>query len=240
MSQIPINIRALLLREDRPQTPSVSHFGGGRGGGGARGGGGFRGGARGGGRGGFNRNEDYGPPDQVVESGTMMHPCEDMIVIKSTNKDTVPFFNAPIFLENKQQVGKVDEIFGPIRDYFFSVKLSDQMKASSFKKLDKLFIDPQKLIPLTRFLQPQSGGRGGGGRGGARGGARGGGGFRGGAGGAPRGGSRGGFGGGRGGGFGDARGGARGGGFGGARGGSRGGFGGGRGGGGFRGGRGGY
>ena len=47
----------------------------------------------------------------------MMHPCEDMIVLKATNKDTVPFFNAPIYLENKQQVGKVDEIFGPIRDY---------------------------------------------------------------------------------------------------------------------------
>lgn len=99
--------------------------GGGRGGfGGGRGGGGFggRGGGGGGGRGGFGggrggRQEDFGPPDHVVESGTMMHPCEDMIVLKATNKDTVPFFNAPIYLENKQQVGKVDEIFGPIRDY---------------------------------------------------------------------------------------------------------------------------
>lgn len=84
-----------------------------------------------------------------------------MIVIKSTNKDTVPFFNAPIFLENKQQIGKVDEIFGPVKDYvrkkinfsqlihiykklnkfnkqFFSVKLSEQVKASSFKKNDKV------------------------------------------------------------------------------------------------------
>ena len=50
----------------------------------------------------------------------MLHPCEDMIVLKSTNKETVPFFNAPIYLENKQQVGKVDEIFGPIRDYVSS------------------------------------------------------------------------------------------------------------------------
>ncbi len=96
--------------------------GGGRGGGfGNRGGGaGGRGGfgGRGGGRGGFGRrDEDYGPPESVVESGSMLHTCEDMIVIKSANKDTVPFFNAPIFLENKQQVGKVDEIFGPIRDY---------------------------------------------------------------------------------------------------------------------------
>lgn len=87
-------------------------------GGGGRGGGGYRGGGGGGGRGGFGRrDEDYGPPEQVVETGIMLHPCEDQIVVKSSNKDQVPFFNAPIFLENKQQIGKVDEIFGPIRDY---------------------------------------------------------------------------------------------------------------------------
>jgi H/ACA ribonucleoprotein complex subunit 1 len=96
------------------------------GGGGNRGGGGnFRGrgggGHRGGGRGGFGRrDEDYGPPEQVIETGVMLHPCEDQIVLKSSNKDQVPFFNAPIFLENKQQIGKVDEIFGPIRDYVHS------------------------------------------------------------------------------------------------------------------------
>ena len=63
------------------------------------------------------REEDYGPPEKVIETASFMHPCDDLIVLKSTNKDEVPFFNAPIFLENKEQVGKVDEIFGPIRDY---------------------------------------------------------------------------------------------------------------------------
>ena len=46
----------------------------------------------------------------------MSHPCEDDIVCKGTN-EKIPYFNAPIFLENKQQVGKVDEIFGPIQDF---------------------------------------------------------------------------------------------------------------------------
>lgn len=27
----------------------------------------------------------------------------------------IPYFNAPIFLENKSQIGKVDEIFGKIQ-----------------------------------------------------------------------------------------------------------------------------
>lgn len=212
-----------------------------RGGGGGRGGGFNRGGGRGGGfgggrgggfgggrggRGGFNRNQDYGPPEYVVALGEFMHPCEDEIVCKCvTEENKVPYFNAPVYLENKEQIGKVDEIFGQLRDFYFSVKLSDNMKASSFKKLQKFYIDPMKLLPLQRFLPrppgekgPPRGGRGGGGRGGR------GGGFRGGRG--ANGGGRGGFGG-------------RGGGFGG-RGGGGGGFRGGRGGGGgrgFRGGR---
>lgn len=181
--------------------------------------------------------------------GAFAHPCEGDIVCKSLNAAKVPYFNAPIYLENKSLVGKVDEILGPINDVYFTVKPSEGIVATSFKSGDKFYIGGDKLLPLERFLpkpkvlggisKPKKSG------GSARGGARGGfGGARGGFGGA-RGGSRGGFGGARGGargGFGGARGGARGG-FGGGRGGSRGGFGdrGGRGGsrGGFGGGRGG-
>ncbi|XP_076005176.1 H/ACA ribonucleoprotein complex subunit 1 isoform X1 [Genypterus blacodes] len=197
----------------------------GRGGGGGFGRGGGGGFGRGGGRGGFNKYQDYGPPDHVVAVGEFMHPCEDEIVCKcTTDENKVPYFNAPVYLENKEQIGKVDEIFGQLRDFYFSVKLSDNMKASSFKKLQKFYIDPMKLLPLQRFLPrppgekgPPRGGRGG--RGGGRGG-----GFRGGRGGGGRGGGFGG--GGRGGGFG-----------GGGRGGGGRGFRGGGGGRGFRGGR---
>uniref|UniRef100_A0A8C6YNY8 H/ACA ribonucleoprotein complex subunit n=1 Tax=Nothoprocta perdicaria TaxID=30464 RepID=A0A8C6YNY8_NOTPE len=193
--------------------------GGGRGGGFNRGGGGDRGGFNrgrggfgrggggrgGGGRGGFNRGGyDQGPPERVVLLGEFMHPCEDDIVCKcKTEENRVPYFNAPVYLENKEQIGKVDEIFGQLRDFYFSVKLSENMKASSFKKMQKFYIDPAKLLPLQRFLPrppgekgpPRGGGRGGRGGGrGFRGGRGGGGGFRGGRGGG------GGFRGGRGGG----------------------------------------
>lgn len=193
-----------------------------------------------GGRGGRTGPSQYqqGPPDLVLEMGSFMQSCEGDIVCRSINVK-IPYFNAPIYLENKTQVGKVDEILGPVNEVFFTVKVLEGVKADSFKDGDKFFIAPDKLLPLERFLpQPKpvgfkvkkkSGGPGGarGGRGGARGGARGG--FRGGRGGAPMGG-RGGFRGGRGG----------------APMGGRGGFRGGRGGapmggrGGFRGGRGGY
>ncbi|KAI5962192.1 GAR1 [Candida pseudojiufengensis] len=196
-----------------------------------RGRGGFRGG-RGGSFGGRPNNFQQGPPDTVLEMGSFMQACEGDIVCRSINVK-IPYFNAPIYLENKTQVGKVDEILGPLNEVFFTIKPSEGVKAESFKDGDKFFIGPDKLLPLERFLpKPPSLGpkpkkKAGAGGASARGGRGG------------RGGSRGGFGA-RGGG----RGGSRGGGFSGGRGGGRGGFG--RGGGiskpsrgGFRGGRGG-
>ncbi|XP_022156221.1 putative H/ACA ribonucleoprotein complex subunit 1-like protein 1 [Momordica charantia] len=172
---------------------------GGRGGG--RGGGG-RGGGRFGGRGGGGFR-DEGPPAEVVEVSTFLHACEGDAVTRLTN-EKIPFFNAPIYLQNKTQIGKVDEIFGPINESYFSIKMMEGIVATSYTSGDKFYIDPAKLLPLARFLpQPkgQSAARGGGrggGRGGFRGGRGGGGGFRGrggprgGRGGPPRGGGRGG------------------------------------------------
>ncbi|KAJ2924417.1 hypothetical protein H1R20_g12685, partial [Candolleomyces eurysporus] len=190
--------------------------------GGSRGAGG-RGSFRGGRPGGFQR--DNGPPDQVLEMGTFMHAVEDEMLCSSLMPDKVPYFNAPIYLQNKSQIGKVDEILGPINEVYFSIKMENGVIASSFKKGDKVYIGSDKLLPIERFLpkpkvaggvkKPGRGGAGGrGGRGGRGGPPRGGrGGGRGGF--APRGG-RGGPGGGRG--FGGGRGG-----FGG-RGGGRGGY----------------
>lgn len=108
-----------------------------RGRGGGRGRGGFRGGGRGGGGGGgFNRG-DVGPPEQVIPFGYFTHTSQDDLVLKSELED-VPYFNAPIYLQNKQPIGKIDEIFGTIKDYFVSVKLSDEVKAKSFKINDKV------------------------------------------------------------------------------------------------------
>lgn len=153
---------------------------GGRGGGfrGRGGGGGFRG--RGGG--GFDRGGrgyDQGPPEAVTPLGHFTWTVQDDLVAK-VDIEQVPFFNAPIYTENKQQIGKIDEIFGNIRDYYVSIKLSENVKATSFQKDTQLFIDPAKLLPLQRFLprppgEKRGGGpgrvmkRGGGGRGGGRG-----------------------------------------------------------------------
>jgi H/ACA ribonucleoprotein complex subunit 1 len=84
--------------------------------------------------------------------GTFMHAVEDEMFCMSTMKEKVPHFNAPIYLQNKSAIGKVDEILGPINQAYFSVKMAEGMVASSFKKGDKVFISGEKLLPLERFL----------------------------------------------------------------------------------------
>lgn len=98
--------------------------------------GGF-GGQRGGGGGGNFRKFDTGPPEKVIPVGYFDYVCQDDLVCKVTIQD-VPYFNAPIFLENKEQIGKIDEIFGNLRDYYVTIKLGENMKASSFKSQQKV------------------------------------------------------------------------------------------------------
>lgn len=124
-----------------------------------------------------------------------MHACENEMVCESTNTK-IPYFNAPIFLQNKTPVGKVDEILGPMNQVYFTIKPQEGIVSTSFKAGDKFYIGGDKLLPIERFLpQPKVAGpkksRGGAGGRGGRGAPRGGrGGFSAGR-GAPRG--RGGF-----------------------------------------------
>lgn len=92
-----------------------------------------------------------GPPERVTQLGNFIYSCQNDLVCKVGIQD-VPYFNAPIYLENKEQIGKIDEIFGTVRDYSVSIKLSENVVANSFKQNQPLFIDPGKLLPIARFL----------------------------------------------------------------------------------------
>ncbi|KAL5563609.1 hypothetical protein UlMin_033356 [Ulmus minor] len=76
----------------------------------------------------------------VVEVSTFLHACEGDAVTKLT-QEKIPYFNS-----------------------LFSIKMMEGIVATSYSGGDKLHINPEKLLPLARFL-PQ-GGRGGGFRGG--------------------------------------------------------------------------
>ncbi|GAC94835.1 ribonucleoprotein complex subunit 1 [Pseudozyma hubeiensis SY62] len=89
--------------------------------------------------------------------GTFMHAVEGEMLCQSTDAKHVPYFNAPIYLENKSQIGKVDEILGPINEVYFTVKMDPGMVATSFKSDDKVYISGEKLLPIERFLpKPKS------------------------------------------------------------------------------------
>lgn len=106
----------------------------------------------------------------IIELGVVLHPCENDLVCKGTNA-SIPYFNAPIYLENKSQIGKVDEIFGPMNEFvsyvwivvnellviillndslcvqLFSVKVGPDMQASSFNKGHK--VDMYEILILV-------------------------------------------------------------------------------------------
>ena len=81
------------------------------------------------------------------------------IVCRCTN-EKVPYFNAGVYLENKTPIGKVDEIFGAVTESMFTVKCAEGVIAASFKPADKVYIAPDKLLPMARFLQPEAAGGG--------------------------------------------------------------------------------
>lgn len=91
-------------------------------------------------------------PILYTEMGSFVHAVEDEMLCSSTMPDKVPYFNAPIYLQNKSAIGKVDEILGPINEVYFSIKMGEGMVANSFKKGDKVYIGSDKLLPIERFL----------------------------------------------------------------------------------------
>lgn len=132
--------------------------------GGAGGAGGFkksfggnnqRGGPRGGNFG--NRNFDQGPPERVDPVCVFSHTCGDQIIVKASDVKKVPKFNRGIYTENKSKVGTIDEIFGPIDGFLYSVKLVEGVNAASYKPGDKFYMGWDDTLPIDRFLPKPKG-----------------------------------------------------------------------------------
>jgi|TARA_B110000977_G_scaffold119860_1_gene154423 H/ACA ribonucleoprotein complex subunit 1 len=56
-------------------------------------------------------------------------------------------------LENKTQVGKVEEIFGPINASMFTIKMAEGVVATSYAAGDKFHIAPDK-VRIGAFPNP--------------------------------------------------------------------------------------
>ena len=82
--------------------------------------------------------------NMTIEMGTFVHEVENEMFCESINTK-IPYFNAPIYLENKTPIGKLDEICGPLNQVYFTIKPQDGIQAKSFKAGDKFYIGGDKL-----------------------------------------------------------------------------------------------
>ena len=87
---------------------------------------------------------------ESVHLGTFIHPAGDLLVLKLEYKD-IPYPNAPV-LFNKKQIGKIDEVFGPVDDVYVAVKLDASQKAADFAVKSKFEAYKDKFIFKDRFL----------------------------------------------------------------------------------------
>lgn len=67
------------------------------------------------------------------------------MVCKNTN-EKVPYFNAFVFLENKTQIGKVDEIFGPTTEV---VRLRFDFQKLAGQDLQSTPLGTAGMMPLN-------------------------------------------------------------------------------------------
>jgi len=81
--------------------------------------------------------------------GTFLHPAKEFIVCQSTNQK-IPKFNTPIYLENKTQIGKVDEVFGPINSVVRAAACAPILRAATRRPRARRACVLRRVRELTR------------------------------------------------------------------------------------------
>lgn len=76
-----------------------------------------------------------GPPEYVEKVATFSHACEGMLICHVAG-DNVPLLMRNIYLQNKNKIGKVDDVFGVMSKSGIAIKPDEGVKAESFKAGD--------------------------------------------------------------------------------------------------------
>lgn len=98
----------------------------------------------------LNKNDKRSFSNETVQMGSYIHSAGDLLILKLESRD-VPYPNSPVIF-NKDPVGKVDEVFGPVDDVYVSVKLDAKHKIENFKLQSTFQGYKEKFMPKHRFL----------------------------------------------------------------------------------------
>lgn len=94
----------------------------------------------------------------LIHIGRFLHPCTNdgynVAVLESTNKGLVPKFNSPVYNDKGADIGIIDEVFGPIAGYYFTIKTHPNVNPKSFSVGQSFQIREGRTMPLSRFTNP--------------------------------------------------------------------------------------
>jgi H/ACA ribonucleoprotein complex subunit 1 len=68
----------------------------------------------------------------------------------------IPLLMRSIYMENKNLIGKVDDVFGPVTAPGIAIKPVEGVKGESFKVGDKVYADPYEMRDITFFMPKPS------------------------------------------------------------------------------------
>ncbi|KAM0680909.1 H/ACA snoRNP pseudouridylase subunit [Glugoides intestinalis] len=96
----------------------------------------------------FNNQKNFST--ETVPLGSFLHVAGEAIVLKLKHRD-IPYPNSPV-LFNKKQVGKIEEVFGPVSNVYVSFKLEPAQKLSDFGTTSTFEAYKDKFINKEKFL----------------------------------------------------------------------------------------
>ena len=81
-----------------------------------------------------------GPPERVVVVAEVTHTCEGQIIAMCPPEGDIPLLARKIYNEQKQEIGKVDDVFGQKDSPGIAVNPNTQsgIQATSYKAGDKV------------------------------------------------------------------------------------------------------
>ena len=93
---------------------------------------------------------------ETIFIGEYMHSCDNLIICKLASRN-IPYPGSPV-LVNKEQIGKIDEIFGEFTDPHISIELTNKedkelhKKGIRFQGYKEKFMFRERLLPREETL----------------------------------------------------------------------------------------